>query len=93
MNAVVAVDRVALAQRLPRTGAGGVERGYSGRPSDAVLSVRRLPERVRTSGVLTRPEVMSISPLGIGVTLGYQRPAAMFGPRPHVYPRGSKMCV
>ena len=39
-----------------------------------MLSARRLPASVRTSGVSTRPEVMSISPLLSGVTVGYQRP-------------------
>jgi hypothetical protein len=55
--------------------------GYSGKLSEAVLSARRPPASVRTSGVSTRPAVMSISPLFKGVTVGYQRPAAMFGPR------------
>jgi hypothetical protein len=67
--------------------------GYSGRLSDAPVSARRFPAVVRTSGVLTRPEVMSISPLLSGVTVGYQRPPSMFGPRLHRFVTGSKMCV
>ena len=55
-----------------------------------MLSDRRVPASVRTSGVSTRPEVMSISPLRSGVTVGYQRPAAMFGPRLHVFEVGLK---
>ena len=67
--------------------------GYSGWLSEAVLSVRRLPLVVRTSGTLGPPEVISISPLRSGVTVGYQRPTAMFGPRLHVLVEGSKTCV
>lgn len=39
------------------------------------------------------PSVISISPLRSGVTVGYQRPAAMLGPRLHVFVAGSKACV
>ena len=58
-----------------------------------MLSERRPPASVRTSGVSTRPEVISISPLFNGVTVGYQRPAAMFGPRLHRFDEGSKRWV
>ncbi len=67
--------------------------GYSGWPSEALLSARRLPLVVRTSGMLGPPEVISISPLRSGVTVGYQRPAAMSGPTLHVLVEGSKTCV
>ena len=48
---------------------------------------------VRTSGVSGRPSVISISPLPSGVTLGYQRPRAMSGPRDHELVAGLKLCV
>ena len=58
-----------------------------------MLSERKPPASVRTSGVFTRPEVISISPLCNAVTVGYQRPAAMFGPRLQLLRTGSKRCV
>ena len=57
------------------------------------MSARKPPSVLRTSGVSGPPSVISISPFRRGVTLGYQRPAAMFGPRLHVLVFGSKMCV
>ena len=48
---------------------------------------------VRTSGMSGPPSVISISPLRNGVTLGYQRPAAMFGPRLQVFVVGLKRWV
>ena len=67
--------------------------GYSGWLSEALLSDRRPPLVVRTSGTFTLPEVISISPLRSGVTVGYQRPDAMSGPRLHGFVDGSKTCV
>ena len=39
------------------------------------------------------PSVISISPFVSGVTDGYQRPAAMFGPRLQVLVAGLNRCV
>jgi hypothetical protein len=61
--------------------------------SDALVSLRRLPSVVRTSGMSGPPSTISISPFGSAVTVGYQRPAAMFGPRLHVLVAGLKRCV
>jgi hypothetical protein len=61
--------------------------------SAAVVSARSPPAVVRTSGVSGPPSVISISPLRSGVTVGYQRPAAMLGPRLHVFVFGLKVCV
>ncbi len=58
-----------------------------------MLSDRRFPPVVRTSGMSGPPSVISISPLRRGVTVGYQRPSAMFGPRLHVFVAWLKMCV
>ena len=59
-----------------------------------MLSARKLPSVLRTSGASTRPStpsVTSISPLFSGVTLGYQRSSAMSGPRSHPLVSSSKV--
>ena len=58
-----------------------------------MLSVRSVPSVRRTSGVSGPPSVISISPFVSGVTDGYQRPAAMFGPRLQSLVVGLKRCV
>ena len=47
-----------------------------------------VPSVLRTSGVSGPPSVISISPFVSGVTDGYQRPAAMFGPEAPAVGRG-----
>ena len=58
-----------------------------------MLSGRRVPSVLRTSGMSGPPSVIRVSPLLRGVTLGYQRPAYMLGPRLQVLVLGSKMWV
>ena len=57
------------------------------------MRARRLRSVWSTSGTGGPPEVISDSPLLSGVTLGYQRPAAMSGPRLQALVSESKKCV
>ncbi len=58
-----------------------------------MLSERRAPLVIRTSGVSGPPSVMSISPLRRPVTVGYQRSNAMSAPRVQLFVTGLKTCV
>jgi hypothetical protein len=62
------------------SGAASIQ-GYSG-SACATCRERRIPSVLRTSGTLSE---ISISPVPSGVTVGYQRPAAMSGPTLHVF--------
>jgi hypothetical protein len=61
--------------------------------SEAELKLRSVPSVWRTSGMSGPPSVITISPFDSGVTVGYQRPAAMLGPRLQVLVAGLKRWV